>query len=132
MATPNGVEILCTAVEPTKVMGPPDGSAGPLCKAFVSKTGDRQCMRIEVEKGWSWTQCAKPHVPGNPDWCPVNHFGYLSKGQMKITMKTGESYTVKAGESYVVAPGHLPEFSEDTVMHEFSQDQTMAAMVKKD
>ena len=71
-----------------------------------------------------------PKLPGCPEWCPANHFGYLQSGTMKVQYKDGSTETVNAGTSYNIPPGHLPEVIGDIpcVMVEFSQ--STAAVVK--
>merc|ERR1719473_1444745 len=81
-------------------------------------------MRIQLEKGFDWTKNISPMLPGNPEWCPATHFGYLQSGEMGIQMKDGTMHTIKAGESYYVPPGHAPVMEQDAVMVEFSQDPT--------
>lgn len=117
------MEVFCEPVDmaPTKMMGPEESCA----KMWVSKLPDgRQTSRIEIKKGFSWREHIKPILPNQPDWCPATHFGYLAKGCMEIEMENGDKKTVKAGEQYFVPPGHIPNFTEDTVMIEFTQDTT--------
>ena len=78
-----------------------------------------------------FTVQVSPKLPGCPEWCPANHFGYLQSGTMKINYKDGSTETVNAGSSYNIPPGHLPEVIGDVpcVMVEFSQ--STAAVVKE-
>jgi|TARA_B110000977_G_C10859753_1_gene409255 hypothetical protein len=46
-----------------------------------------------------------PKLPGCPEWCPANHFGYLQAGTMKVQYKDGSTETVNAGSSYNIPPG---------------------------
>jgi hypothetical protein len=64
-----------------------------------------------------------PKLPGCPEWCPINHFGFLRAGRMKVTYKDGSDVTINAGDAYNIPPGHLPEVigDEACVMVEFSQ-----------
>ena len=92
---------------------------------YITKLSEgRQLVRIELQAGFNWVDSVKPCLPGNPDWCPATHFGYLESGKMGIKMKDGTTKTINAGESYLVPPNHLPIIEEDTVMIEFSQDTT--------
>ena len=54
----------------------------------------------------------------------MTHFGYLESGKMEIEMENGEKSIINAGDTYFVPPGHIPIINEDTVMIEFSQDNT--------
>ena len=90
----------------------------------MRKSDGKQVMRIEVQAGFDWTESVKPILPGNPDWCPSSHFGYLESGSMDILMEDETTIHVKAGETYFIPPGHRPEFNEDTIMIEFTQDTT--------
>ena len=57
--------------------------------------------------------------------CPKNHFGYVEKGAVKVTMvETGEEKIIKAGDAYYLAPGHDAEMLEDTTMIEFESSAT--------
>lgn len=130
---------VCTVVEdtgslqkslpPTKIMGK---EGCPCAKVWVTKKDGRQMMRICADKDFNWTESVKPNLPGNPDWCPASHFGYLEKGSMDVKMQNGDIVKVRQGASYFIAPGHLPTFHEDTVMIEFSQDQELTKMVESE
>lgn len=109
------------SIQPDKVMGP----EGKQAKMFLSKFDEgRQASKIIIDAGFDWRETVKPHLPGNPDWCPATHFGYLESGEMKVEMQDGSIKTIKAGETYFVPAGHIPVFEEKTVMIEFSQDTT--------
>ena len=55
---------------------------------WINKLQDgRQCSRIVLEPGFDWVKTIKPILPGNPDWCPGTHFGYIESGAMGIKMK---------------------------------------------
>merc|ERR1719263_1523878 len=86
--------------------------------------GSKTVSKASIQCGWNWLTCAKPMLPGCPDWCPATHFGYLESGEMGIEMEDGTKRVIKAGETYLVPPGHLPIIEKDTVMIEFSQDTT--------
>ena len=64
-----------------------------------------------------------PKLPGCPEWCPINHFGFLRSGKMKVKYQDGSDVLLSAGEAYNIPPGHLPEVvgDEPAVMVEFSQ-----------
>jgi len=104
--------------EPTKVMGD--------AKMYLTQNvfGGRQMSRIEVAKGWDWSKEAGPRLPGCPKWCPATHLGTWKRGAWKLRSKMVLKVVVNQGETYCVPPGHLPNFKEDTVMIEFSQDTT--------
>jgi len=106
--------------KPTKVLGD-----NPCAKMYIYELPDgKKTTRIEIEKGFSWSTHIKPILPGKPDLCPATHFGYLECGRMDITTKDNSVHQINAGDTYLVLPEHIPEFVEDTVMIEFSQDST--------
>mmetsp|Transcript_13656 Transcript_13656/g.61315 ORF Transcript_13656/g.61315 Transcript_13656/m.61315 type:complete len:133 (-) Transcript_13656:121-519(-) len=112
-----------------------DYSAGTLkdmglAQAKVVTMDDKTTMEITLKPGFDWLKEVSPKLPGCPEWCPANHFGYLQSGTMKVQYKDGSTETVNAGSSYNIPPGHLPEVIGDIpcVMVEFSQ--STAAVVK--
>ena len=106
------------------LMSSPSFMSGPLC-AFPAET------ILDAFPTPTFTVQVSPKLPGCPEWCPANHFGYLQSGTMKINYKDGSTETVNAGSSYNIPPGHLPEVIGDVpcVMVEFSQ--STAAVVKE-
>lgn len=97
---------------------------------FIKKHEGKQFVRIQLEKGFDWLKEASPMLPGNPEWCPATHFGFLEKGEMGVIFKDGTEKTVKEGEAYLIPPGHRPKIEKDAVMVEFSQDPTYTAVVE--
>ncbi|EEH53266.1 uncharacterized protein MICPUCDRAFT_48606 [Micromonas pusilla CCMP1545] len=91
--------------------------------AQVVTMGDKTSMKITLNPGFDWKAEVSPKLPGCPEWCPANHFGYLEKGTMKVNFQDGTTNTFNAGDSYLIPPGHLPEVVGDIpcVMVEFSQ-----------
>jgi len=89
----------------------------------VAEFGDtgRKAMRIDIKKGFQWTQCMKEKM--GTDFCQAEHFGYLEKGHVKISMGAmdgGKVTEIKAGDTYFIPPNHDAITLEDTVMMEFS------------
>jgi hypothetical protein len=82
----------------------------------------------------SLTTQVGPKMPGCPEWCPVNHFGFLRSGKMKVKYQDGTDALIVAGESYNIPPGHLPEVVSDEacVMVEFSQSTAEAIATMKE
>lgn len=108
-------------------LGAPDKEIGPkgaCCRMWLRKVDDKQVSRIEMDAGFDWTKSIKPILPGQPDWCPSSHFGYIEEGTMIIQMQDGTSKTINKGETYYIPPGHLPFFDKKTIMVEFTQDTT--------
>tara|TARA_Y100000389_G_scaffold125559_1_gene122936 strand:+ start:16545 stop:17036 length:492 start_codon:yes stop_codon:yes gene_type:complete len=112
-------------ITPDKIIGEENG---PKCKIWIKKAEGKQVSRIEIDKGFDWATSIKPLLPGTPDWCPSTHFGYLESGEVGILTKgiTGDEsiQTINKGETYYIQSGHIPIFYENTVMIEFSQDET--------
>merc|ERR1711966_603345 len=73
--------------------------------------GSKTVNKASIQCGWNWLTCAKPMLPGCPDWCPATHFGLVKKGKMKVQMKDEDKWmTFEEGDAYFVPPGHLPTF----------------------
>ena len=75
-----------------------------------------------------------PFLKGLPDdRCPIPHYGFLFKGQMRIRYADREE-TVTAGQAFYAPSGHIPVFDEDCEMLEFSptvEMQKAAAVIEK-
>src|SRR4051794_6084199 len=54
--------------------------------------------RLNLEPGWSWSECIKPVV--KTETCQVSHVGYAVSGSLTIRMKDGAEKTINAGDSY--------------------------------
>ena len=89
----------------------------------VKNIGDKTSMRIEMVPGFNWRESIKPKLPGNPNWCPATHFGYLSQGEMAVEFEDGSNMTIKAGDSYLIDKPHIPiiKGNQSAVMFEYSQ-----------
>ena len=119
-----------SAAPPTKVM---KDEAGKEVTMTIGKlaNGSKTVSKASIQCGWNWLTCAKPMLPGCPDWCPATHFGFVKKGTMKVQMKDEDKWmTFEEGDAYFVPPGHLPDFPEDTEFFEFSQDQTYVKLAE--
>lgn len=102
----------------------------PKTKISKVQIGDRMCMKIECEPGWTWAECIGPNLPMDPkpEKCPGSHFGYLAQGTFKMTHEDGTEVIAKAGDAYECKPGHLAEVvgDESVIMIEFSQQMAVA------
>ena len=99
----------------------------------ITRVNGLQSMEICLEVGFDWKESVGKNMPGCPEWCPVNHFGYLRQGSMKVYHEDGsEPIVVKTGDTYNIGPGHRPEVvgTEAAIMVEFSQDPTIEATVE--
>lgn len=70
-----------------------------------------------------------PAVKGLPDdLCQCPHWGYLLRGQLKLTTPAGiEVY--EAGEAFYLGPGHAPEALEDCEYVDFSPTDAFAVVL---
>ena len=53
--------------------------------------------------------------------CPVEHWGYVFSGRVRIEYVDGSEEFLEAGDAFHVAPGHRPTMVEDTVMLQVSR-----------
>ncbi len=73
----------------------------------------------------------KPLMAGMPDdLCQCPHWGYVTKGRVRIRHKNVEQ-VVSAGEVFYAEPGHVPYFEEDTEMIEFSPKEAWYTMISQ-
>tara|TARA_Y100000389_G_C17369816_1_gene468383 strand:- start:754 stop:1131 length:378 start_codon:yes stop_codon:yes gene_type:complete len=89
----------------------------------VKNIGDKTSMRIEMVPGFNWRESISPKLPNQPLWCPATHFGFLSKGTMRMEFEDGSKMYINAGDSYLIDKPHIPiiEGNESAVMFEYSQ-----------
>ena len=78
---------------------------GGMCAAF-----------LRMAKGTDMREALK----GLPeDMCQCPHWGYISKGRLKLRTKEGDEF-YEAGQTFYMAPGHAPEALEDCEMLDIS------------
>jgi hypothetical protein len=75
-----------------------------------------------------------PLLKGLPnDMCHTPHYGYVFKGEIKITYPDREE-AIKAGDTYYIEPGHTGKIFAGTEYVEFSpkaeMDKTMETITK--
>lgn len=66
--------------------------------------------------------------------CPVEHWGYVFSGRVRIEYVDGSEEIFEAGDAFHVAPGHRPSMIEDTVMLQVSraaEHQALLAAVSR-
>ena len=76
----------------------------PLTHAASIKLGGVTLTKANVQPGWKWSECIKPHV--GTDSCQAGHIGVLLQGQIHVVSDDGSEITINAGEAYRLAPGH--------------------------
>lgn len=87
--------------------------------------GDITVAFVRFAKGVDMT----PAFQGLPDdLCPCPHWGYVTKGKIKLHTKDGAT-VYSAGEAFYWAPGHAPEAVEDAEFLDFSPTEEMARVV---
>jgi hypothetical protein len=67
-------------------------------------------------------------LPG--DACPCPHWGYLVKGEHRITFVDGTVETIREGEAYYIRPGHWFESVTDSEAIEFSPSSELQRTVE--
>jgi hypothetical protein len=72
----------------------------------------------------------RPPLKGLPeDRCQCPHWGYVIAGRVRMHTAGGhEDYT--AGQAFYWAPGHAPEFLEDTEYVDFSPTAAFDAVIQ--
>lgn len=67
-------------------------------------------------------------LPGGA--CPCPHWGYLVKGEHRITFVDGTVETIRAGEAYYIRPGHWFESVTNSEAIEFSPTSELLRTVE--
>ena len=67
-------------------------------------------------------------LPG--DACPCPHWGFLVKGEHRISFVDGTVETIREGEAYYIRPGHWFESVRDSEAIEFSPSDTLRSTVE--
>lgn len=85
-------------------------------EAWVTEMGGMTVAFYRIRKGFD----PAPQYRGLPDdMCPCTHWGYLTKGRIRMRTGNGEEI-IEAGQAFHLEPGHLGEILEDTEMVEFT------------
>ncbi len=85
--------------------GSPDETRTPdKTTVDVVRLGGTTAARLQLEPGWSWSDCVKPVVGG--ERCQVHHVGLLQSGIMRVVHDDGTEQEIGAGNVYVIEPGH--------------------------
>jgi hypothetical protein len=72
-----------------------------------------------------------PLFAGLPDdRCQCPHWGVVLRGTLVYTYADGTKDVIEAGEAYYAPPGHLPVFSADTEIVEFSPTDELGATME--
>ena len=83
----------------------PDGTLTPdKTHAANIKFGAVTITKANMQPGWKWSECIKPHV--ETESCQAGHIGLLLQGQIHVVSDDGSELTVNAGDAYRLAPGH--------------------------
>jgi hypothetical protein len=61
--------------------------------------------------------------------CPVEHWGYVFSGAMRVEYNDGHSEVLSAGDIFHVLPGHRPYMVEDTVLLQVSRAAAHEALL---
>lgn len=62
--------------------------------------------------------------------CPVEHWGYVFEGRVRIEYTDGTEEIVSAGEAFHTPPGHRPTMLEDTLMLQVSRREQHDRMLR--
>lgn len=68
------------------------------------------------------------------DKCPCPHWGYVTKGRMRVLYADGAEETLRAGDLFYLPAGHAPVVEEDVEFVEFSpssEHQAVLDVVKR-
>ncbi len=72
--------------------------------AATIKFGPVNIMKVNMQPGWKWSECIKPHV--GTESCQAGHIGVLMQGSIHVVSDDGSEITINAGDAYRLAPGH--------------------------
>src|SRR5262249_15457659 len=110
----------------TKSFEQPDEVRAPSkTKVEVVDLGGVKAARMQVEPGWTWSECIKP-VAGTES-CQVHHVGVLVSGAMHVRHSDGSEGDLTPGTAYVIEPGHDAWVIGDEPAIAFEFDSTAAA-----
>lgn len=73
-------------------------------KMSVVNLGGHIASKLELEPGWKWGECIKPHV--GTDSCQKSHVGHIESGCLHVVSDDGSEVEVGPGDFYVFGPGH--------------------------
>lgn len=83
----------------------PDETRSPArTRVDMVRMGETSAARLELEPGWSWSECIKP-VAGTES-CQVRHVGVVQSGTLHVTHDDGSELDIEPGQAYVIEPGH--------------------------
>ena len=89
--------------------------------------GELNISHIHVPPGAD----AKPLLEGLPgNLCPVEHWGMVLEGSIKVEYADGTIETVKEGEVYYWPPGHTVSVDESYRAIEFSPRKEMGELIE--
>ena len=92
----------------------------PGAKLSAIPWGGMNCAYAEFGAG---TDLA-PVLQGLPDdMCPCPHWGYVTKGAIRVRYTDGSEEVLRAGEIFYLPAGHSVLFEEDTAFVEFSPER---------
>jgi len=90
------------------------------------EVGDMTVAFMRLQKGADFG----PALTGLPDdLCQCPHWGYMLKGRVMMTTKTGEE-VYEAGQAFYWPPGHSPVALEDSEYVDFSPTEEFANVIR--
>jgi len=63
--------------------------------------------------------------------CPVEHWGYIFTGQVRVEYTDGHEETLNAGDAFYIQPGHRPYMLEDTELLQLTRKSEHNELVRK-
>ncbi len=94
-------------------------------KSFVSHSTAWGDMVATIDR-WDAGFDGSPFFAALPEgMCPVPHWGYVSKGRVRIRYRDREE-VIEAGQAFYLEPGHIPFADEDSELVYFSPADEMA------
>jgi hypothetical protein len=103
----------------------PDESRTPAkTQADVVRVGGTTVARLQMEPGWTWSECIKP-VAGT-ETCQVRHVGVVQSGRLRVDHEDGTSLELTPGTAYVIEPGHTASVVGDDPFVGFEFEQKAA------
>jgi hypothetical protein len=92
----------------------------------TQKVGETTVAFVTLEEGTDLS----PATKGLPDdLCPCPHWGYMLKGGLAMTTKTGRQ-VYRAGQALYWGPGHVPVALDDCEYVDFSPTAEFEAVIR--
>lgn len=77
-------------------------------------------MTFEFGRAWPGADATEMFAELPDGACQEQHWGYITKGSLKVRYTDGSEETYAAGQAYYMKPGHVPSTEEGAEWIEFT------------